>query len=179
MAVLAVREWGDPVLRQKARPVERVTDLHRSLIKDMIDTMRDVPGIGLAGPQVGVSERIFVYEHEGEAGALINPAITRRSEDKITSEEGCLSIPGLYYDVERATEVSVEGVDADGAPVMIEGAELLARIFQHEIDHLDGILFLDHLSPIRRQMLVSKWRREHKDDTGYTKEVQAASAPPD
>ncbi len=145
MAVLKIRTFGDPVLRQRARDVDRITDLHRKLVADMLDTMRDAPGVGLAAPQVGVLERIFVWEVEENSGVLVNPVIVRRSKATEEAEEGCLSLPGLAYPVERASEVVVQGLDLDGSPQTIEGDELLARVFQHETDHLDGVLFIDHL----------------------------------
>jgi peptide deformylase len=145
MAVLKIRTFGDPVLRQQARPVERITALHRKLIADMFDTMRDAPGVGLAAPQVGVLERIFVWELEEESGVIINPRIVTRSSETVSGEEGCLSLPGVVYDVDRSVEVVVEGIDSNGDPVRITSEEMLARIFQHEIDHLDGVLFIDHL----------------------------------
>src|SRR3712207_5729292 len=107
MAILPIRKFGDPVLRQPARSVERITDAHRRLVEDMIETMRDAPGVGLAGPQVGVLERIFVWEVDGEHGAVFNPEIIEASEEKVDGEEGCLSLPGLYYDVTRSENVVV------------------------------------------------------------------------
>ncbi|MDQ3619536.1 MAG: peptide deformylase [Actinomycetota bacterium] len=145
MAVLAIRTFGDPTLRQRAREVDKVTKAHRQLVKDMMDTMREAPGVGLAGPQIGVLERVFVYEVEDDVGALFNPRIVERSTETLTEEEGCLSLPGLAYDVERAQSVRLEGIDERGRSVTIEATDLLARVFQHEIDHLDGVLFVDHL----------------------------------
>lgn len=145
MAVLPIRIYGDPVLRQRAREVDKVTKVHRRLVADMIDTMRSAPGVGLAGTQVGVLERIFVFEVEEEAGALINPVIVRRSPEQVTEEEGCLSLPGIAYDVQRSSAVWVEGLDERGRAVSIEAGGLMARVVQHEIDHLDGVLFVDHL----------------------------------
>ncbi len=154
MAVLPIRKFGDPVLRQKAREVERVTDLHRRLVKDMIDTMRAAPGVGLAAPQVGVLERVFVWEVDERYGAVVNPKIVYRSQEAAEEEEGCLSLPGLLYPVSRATEARVEGLDANGQPIVLDGSELLARVFQHEIDHLDGILFVDRLpEDLRREAM--------------------------
>ncbi len=158
MAVLRIRMFGDPVLREKTREVTKVTDLHRRLIADMIDTMREAPGVGLAGPQVGVLERIFVWETDDEFGAVINPVIVARSEETFTEEEGCLSIPGLAYNVERNLEVTVEGLDADGEPISLSANDLRARCFQHEIDHLDGVLFIDHLSEADRKEALSTLR---------------------
>jgi peptide deformylase len=145
MSTRAIRTFGDPVLRQRAGEVEEVTDLHRKLIKDMYDTMRAAPGVGLAAPQIGVLERIFVWEVEDRHGAVVNPEIVERSSETATDDEGCLSLPGLTYPVERAAQVTVSGLDEHGNPIELTGTELLARIFQHEIDHLDGVLFIDRL----------------------------------
>ena len=145
MAILPIRQFGDPVLRERAREVEQVTDLHRRLVTDMIETMRAAPGVGLAGNQVGVLERIFVWQFEDEFGSVINPVITARSDETFTDEEGCLSLPGIMYPVERSLKVTVEGTDESGDPVVLEVEDHLARICQHEIDHLDGVLFTDRL----------------------------------
>ena len=154
MAVLDIRRFGDPVLRQRAREVETIGDVHLRLVADMLDTMREAPGVGLAGTQVGVLERVFVWEVEDRHGAIVNPRITRRSSDTIEDEEGCLSLPGLVYPVVRAAAVTVEGLDENGGPVRIEAEELLARVVQHEIDHLDGILFIDRLpDALKREAL--------------------------
>ena len=154
MAVLGIRTFGDPVLRQRAREIEDVIDLHRRLVADMIDTMREAPGVGLAGTQVGVLERVFVWEVEDAHGAIINPRIVARSSDTVEEEEGCLSLPGLVYPVVRATAVTVEGLDHSGTPIRIEAEELLARVVQHEIDHLDGVLFIDRLpEALKREAL--------------------------
>lgn len=146
MARLPIRQFGDPVLRQEAKEVERVTEAHRRLVADMLETMREAPGVGLAGPQIGVMERVFVWEVEEEFGAVFNPVIVARSEERLEGEEGCLSLPGLYYPVERSERVTVEGIDENGDPVKLDAEALLARVCQHEIDHLDGVLFIDHLS---------------------------------
>ena len=145
MAILEIRRWGDPGLRQRAKEVEEITDVHRRLIVDMIETMRAAPGVGLAGPQVGVLERVFVWEVGEEHGAVFNPVIVARSDEQVEGEEGCLSLPGLYYPVDRAETVTVEGIDENGDPVKLDADDLLARVCQHEIDHLDGVLFIDHL----------------------------------
>lgn len=156
MAVLKIRQFGDPVLREPAREIEKVTDVHTRLIADMLDTMRSVEGVGLAGNQVGVLERIFVWQVEERHGAVINPTITKRSRATDTAPEGCLSIPGLTYEVERPAEVTIEGLDENGQPLVIEADEMLARVFQHETDHLDGILFLDRLpDETRREALAT------------------------
>ncbi|MDQ4124377.1 MAG: peptide deformylase [Actinomycetota bacterium] len=160
MAILPIRTFGDPVLRQRAREVEKVTNVHRRLVADMLETMRDAPGVGLAGPQVGVLERVFVWEVEDRHGAVFNPVIVRRSEETATGEEGCLSIPGLTYDVERHASVAIEGLDENGEPVSIDAGDddFLARVFQHEIDHLDGVLFLDRLRDDTRKKAMRSLR---------------------
>lgn len=154
MAELDIRTFGDPILRQRAGEVEEVTDLHRSLIANMIETMRLAPGVGLAAPQIGVLERIFVYAVDETVGAIINPELVYRSEEKDTDVEGCLSLPGLQYPVERSVEVTMRGLDENGDEVEIEATELLAVVFQHELDHLDGVLFIDHLpDDLRKEAL--------------------------
>ena len=155
MALLPIRTFGDPVLRERAGEITKITDVHRRLIKDLVDTMRDAPGVGLAAPQVGVMERIFVWEVEEERGALINPEIVKRSRKRFTEEEGCLSLPGLVYPVERNFEVVVRALDENGDEIEIAGEDLLARVFQHEIDHLDGVLFIDHISEEDRKEALS------------------------
>ena len=160
MAVLPIRTFGDPALRQRTRPVEKVTDAHAHLARDMIDTMREAPGVGLAGPQVGVLERIFVYEVDDRVGAVVNPVIVERSRETITEEEGCLSLPGLAYPVERAARVRLEGMDERGRPVSLAAEDLLARVFQHEIDHLDGVLFVDRLSEEDRKEAMRALSRQ-------------------
>jgi peptide deformylase len=150
-----------------------VDDDVRRLVEDMFETMDASQGVGLAANQVGVARRVAVVDADGDRFAMINPNIVE-AEGRATAEEGCLSIPDIYGDVTRPERVVIEALDATGTPFRKEATGLKARAIQHEIDHLDGILFLDHLSLIRRQMLLAKWRREHKDDTGFTKEVSAA-----
>ena len=155
VATLEIRTFGDPALRQRAKEVDSVLDLHRRLIGDMLETMRDAPGVGLAGPQVGVLERVFVWEVAEEQGAIFNPVITLASQEKVAGEEGCLSLPGLYYPVDRSQAVRVEGLDAQGQPLVLEAEDFLARVCQHEIDHLDGVLFIDHLpDELRKEALT-------------------------
>ncbi|MFN2389791.1 MAG: peptide deformylase [Actinomycetota bacterium] len=160
MAILPIRTFGDPVLRERAREVGRVTDVQRRLVVDMLETMRAAPGVGLAGPQVGVLERVFVWEVEEHSGAVIDPVISGRSSEKVEWEEGCLSLPGLYFTVERPAEVRVEGIDEYGRPVAMDVAELLARVVQHEVDHLDGVLFIDHLDDARRAEALRTLREQ-------------------
>jgi peptide deformylase len=162
MAVRPMRILGDPVLRAVARPVETLDDGVRTLIADMFDTMYAEDGVGLAAPQVGVSSRVIVVDpHEPGSSpfALINPVIVEFGDELERGEEGCLSIPGLREMVERPVRIIVEGLDRAGAPVRFEADELLARIIQHEVDHLDGVLFIDRVSPLKRKMLLSKWQK--------------------
>ncbi len=164
MALREIRIMGDKVLRERARPVETVTEETRRLVRDMFDTMYDAGGIGLAAPQVGVSERVLVVDVAEEDGArhrhaLVNPAVAERGGTIEKAVEGCLSIPGIEELVARPARVVVEGSDTEGAPVQVEAEGLLARALQHEIDHLDGVLFIDRLSPLKRGMLLRKWRK--------------------
>lgn len=153
---------GDAVLRQKAKPVADITDETRRLIRDMFETMYAEEGVGLAAPQVGVSDRVIVvdpHEEGTEPFALINPEILEASKETEKSEEGCLSIPGLRDLVERSWRVRVRGLSPDGALREFEAEALLARIIQHEVDHIDGILFIDRLSPLKRKLLLAKWQK--------------------
>ena len=175
MSLLPLHLLGSPVLRQHSAEVKTVDDDVRRLVGDLFDTMDAARGVGLAANQVGVARRVAVVDAEGDRFVMIDPVILE-TEGRTTAEEGCLSIPEIYGDVTRPERIVVEAFDQDGSRYRKEAAGLKARVIQHEIDHLDGILFLDHLSLLKRQMLLSRWRREHKDDAGYTKEVQAASA---
>lgn len=144
MAILPIRLYGDPVLRTRASDVPDVDRGAKRLMRNMTDTMKEAPGIGLAAPQVGVLRRIIVWENEEDRGSLANPVILER-EGAVLGDEGCLSMPGITYPVERAQLILVEGIDEGGDPVRFETQGLTARIIQHEIDHLDGVLFIDHL----------------------------------
>jgi peptide deformylase len=175
MTVLRLHLLGSPVLRQHSTEVKVVDHDVRRLVDDMLETMDAAKGLGLAANQVGVARRVAVVDVDGDRFAMIDPRIVE-SEGRATAEEGCLSIPEIYADVTRPDRVVLEALDADGNLYRKDATGLKARAIQHEIDHLDGILFLDHLSLIKRQMLMAKWRREHKDDAGYTKEVSAAPA---
>jgi peptide deformylase len=162
MAARPLRYLGDPVLRQKAEPVAEVTEDVRRLIEDMFDTMYAEEGVGLAAPQVGVSQRIIVVdsrEPDQPPFALINPQIVEASDEFERGEEGCLSIPGLREVVERPAAVRVEAVNRDGERVIIEADGLLARILQHEVDHVDGILFIDRVSALKRKLLLNRWQK--------------------
>jgi peptide deformylase len=162
MSVRELRYLGDPLLRDRAAEVADVTDDLRRLIADMFDTMYAEEGVGLAAPQIGVGARIIVVDArdaESEPFALINPRIIASSEDVDRAEEGCLSIPGLKEIVERAVAVRVEGLDMDGRRVELEAEGFLARVLQHEVDHLDGILFIDRVSALKRKMLLNRWQK--------------------
>lgn len=175
MSLLQLHLLGSPVLRQHSAEVKAVDEQVRRLVADLFETMDAARGVGLAANQVGVSRRVAVVDADGDRFAMIDPTIIE-TEGRVTAEEGCLSIPDIYGDVTRPERVVLEALDQEGNRYRKEATGLKARAIQHEIDHLDGILFLDHLSLIKRQMLLARWRREHKDDAGYTKEVQAASA---
>jgi peptide deformylase len=160
MAIRPVRLYGDPALRQKAREVASVDDSVRDLIADMRETMHGYHGVGLAGNQVGVLQRVIVVdvplEDESRARhALINPVLDQR-EGRENAEEGCLSIPGIYDDVRRSRSVRVRALDERGAKVEFVAEGYLARALQHEVDHLDGVLFVDRISPLKRQFLRGK-----------------------
>jgi len=160
VTILDIRVLGDPVLRLETKPVSEVTDEHRRLIDDMFATMRAAKGIGLAAPQVGRTERITVVDvEEGKQPiALVNPEIVE-SDGTIKGEEGCLSIPDVFGDVERSARVVVRALDRDGNPIEVHGTELLARCLQHEIDHLHGKLFIDYLSVLKRRSALAKWSK--------------------
>lgn len=143
MAVRKIVLLGNPILRRKAQPVRQVTKAERRLIDDLLETMEAYEGVGLAAPQVGVPQRIFVARWEGETFALVNPEMEWTSPETVVGMEGCLSIPGVQGKVTRHGRIRVRALDAQGNPVVVEPEGWLARIFQHEMDHLDGILILD------------------------------------
>ncbi len=174
MAVLPIRIYPDPVLRERASEVDVVDDAVRKLARDMEETMRAAPGIGLAAPQVGVQRRVLVYDIGEELHVLVNPQILdRRGEE--TDEEGCLSIPELVYPVSRALEVRVQGLDADGQRVEYEAEDLEARVIQHEIDHLDGLLFIDRIpDELRRDALRTLRERALAGEPVFTGRSPAA-----
>lgn len=152
------------MLRQRADEVQEFDVEIRKLAEDMFETMYESDGIGLAAPQVGVSKRLFVFdvgESEVEPKAVVNPVIVEH-EGSERGEEGCLSLPGLYGAVDRAQRIVMEGQDVEGNPIRLEASNLAARCILHEIDHVDGVLFIDHLSPIKRKMLLNKWKKQQK-----------------
>jgi len=161
MAALKVRKYGDPVLRRKAEAVKEITPELRRVIGDMVDTMYEEAGIGLAAPQVGIPLRLMVVsDEEGrEAEAVINPVIAEK-RGEVTAEEGCLSLPGIFAPVTRAEWVRVEARDIHDQPLTIEARGLRARVLQHEMDHLDGILFIDHLDAMARDRIKRRIKKQ-------------------
>jgi|SRR5437588_4104348 len=161
MTIIPIRTLGDPVLRTSAPDVQAFDDTLRRLAEDMFETMYDAPGVGLAAPQIGLSLRLFVYDDgEGAKGVVANPRLTLEEGEHV-DEEGCLSVPGLYYETPRALRVRLEGRDERGRPLRLEGEGLVARIFQHETDHLEGLLYLDRLSQDDRRRAMALLR-EHE-----------------
>lgn len=167
MAIRPILVIPDPRLRAVADPVGKVDDEIRKLARDMFDTMHDAPGVGLAAPQIGVMKRVVVMDlaKEGEPPdpiVMIDPEVTKISEETAVTEEGCLSIPELYYDVERPTAVTVEYTDLDGKRITRDAADRLAVCMQHEIDHLDGVLYIDYLSRLKRDRVIKKFAKADK-----------------
>lgn len=169
MAKLKLYEYPHPILKKKAEKVQKVDDELRKLLDDMLETMYASNGCGLAAPQIGVSKRIVVIDiaHEDEEPRplyMVNPEIVWQSEEKEISEEGCLSVPGQRAEVERPAAVRIKYLDYDGREQELEADDFLAVAAQHEIDHLDGVLYIDKLSRLKRQMLLKKlekYRKEH------------------
>jgi peptide deformylase len=162
-----IRILGDPILRRRTKPVEAFDGALEELAHDMVETMYAAEGVGLAAPQIGEERRITVIDVSDErdgsrALVLVNPVVVTR-RGTIPSEEGCLSIPGLVETIVRAEEVEVRYQSLTGAPLTVTGTELLSRVLQHEIDHLDGILFIDHLGAMQREIAVREWRRKREE----------------
>lgn len=167
MAIRQLRYMGDAVLRRRAKPVVEFTDETLALIDDMIETMYFNEGVGLAAPQVGVSQRVIVFDNVAaaygtEPQALINPEIMEASGSE-RCEEGCLSIPEIKEIVERYQKITVTGLDREGREVELEAESLAARIIQHEIDHINGVLFVDRLGAVRKKLAVSRWKKVRKE----------------
>ncbi|GLX78513.1 peptide deformylase 1 [Thalassotalea insulae] len=163
MAILDVLTFPDPRLRTKAKPVEVVDDNIRQIVDDMFETMYAENGVGLAATQVNIHQRIVVIdvsENKEQSYVLINPEIIRKNEETMINEEGCLSVPGNYAKVDRHTEVTVRALDRDGNEFELDGEELLAICIQHELDHLNGVLFVDYLSPLKRKRIQTKLEKE-------------------
>jgi len=160
MAVKKIRLYGDPVLRQRSEPVEEIDDSIKDLMTGLVDTVDDAEGLGLAAPQVGILKRVIVVVEPGGNGerkhhVVVNPEIVSACGEDV-NEEGCLSIPGIFAKVKRPQSVALKGRDPSGRDVSIEAKGLMARAFAHEIDHLDGILFTDRISMVKRSLLKRK-----------------------
>jgi peptide deformylase len=164
MATFPIRVFGDPVLKQPCAEVTDIDGTLTRLVADMIETMYAAPGVGLAGNQVGVQKRLFVYDIGDETGphVVINPTITERRGEWIYTE-GCLSVPELFWEIPRAKEVHLTGIDLDGNELSVEADELLARVFQHEVDHLDGVLLLERITPEEKKQALRVMRERVLD----------------
>lgn len=150
MSAYTIRIFGDPVLKQRAEEIDDIDAKLAKLAEDMLTTMYEAPGLGLAAPQVGVGKRLFVYDHGEGPRTIVNPVITETRGEWLY-DEGCLSVPGLSWEILRPNEIYLTGYDLDGNEVSIEADEVLGRLFQHELDHLDGILLLEHLDEDQRK----------------------------
>lgn len=157
MAIQPIRLFGDPVLVTPASVVVDFDKELRNLVSDLIETMQNAPGAGLAAPQIGVPLRVFVWDVDDEIGHLVNPTLDL-SEELQDGEEGCLSFPNLSYDTPRAYRAVAKGFNMYGDPIIVEGTQLLARALQHETDHLDGVLFIDRLSKENRKIAMKEIR---------------------
>jgi len=176
MSTLAIHLLGSAVLRERSAAVGAVDDEVRTLVQDLFETMEADSGIGLAANQVGLAIRVAVVQTEDEDPVvLIDPEIVER-DGKARGEEGCLSIPDIFADVDRSERIVVETTTLDNERIRVEATGLRSRAIQHEIDHLDGILFLDRLSPLKRRMLLRKWKKSKWATMGPTKEVPPAKA---
>ena len=168
MPLLEILEFPDPRLRTKAKDVEVVDNQLRQTIDDMFETMYDAPGIGLAATQVNIHKRLVVIdisEDKSEPLVLINPAYEVLDEELESCQEGCLSVPGFYEEVVRPRHIRVKALDRNGEPFEIEAQDLLAVCIQHEIDHLNGKLFVDYLSPLKRNRIRKKLEKQHRTET--------------
>lgn len=155
---LDIRTFGDPVLKTRAAPVESFDESLLRLTEDMLITMREYEGVGLAANQVGRLKRVLVAAIEDDEYVIVNPVLTDAAETTETGPEGCLSIPGIQVEVERPIAVTVSGQDTSGKPLRIEATDLLARVLQHEVDHLDGVLILDRTDRESRKAAMREWR---------------------
>jgi peptide deformylase len=173
VSILPIRVLGDPILREETKPVEQITDELRALVANMFETMYLAKGIGLAAPQVGRTERIAVVDVDGAKFAIINPEIVSADSKTAKAEEGCLSIPDVYGDVERPVRVKVRALDVDGNEFEIEADELLGRCLQHEIDHLHGKLFVDYMSVLKRRSALNKWAKEKDKYPGFIRHLES------
>ena len=179
MAKRNILSYPDPRLHTVAKPVKEIDERIKALTADMLETMYDASGIGLAATQIDVHERVVVIdvsEERNEPVVLINPEITWASDEKVINEEGCLSVPGIYDGVERSTSVKVQAMDADGQQRTIEADGLLAVCIQHELDHLLGKVFVEYLSPLKRNRIKSKLLKQQREDQRDAQERAARRA---
>ena len=163
MTIRPVRLFGDPILRTAADPVTDFDKQLRNLVKDLTQTLDDAEGAGLAAPQIGVGLRVFAYAVRGERGHLVNPVLDFPDEEDQEGEEGCLSFPGIYYDVKRRLNTVARGFTDRGDPIQVVGTEVLARCLQHETDHLDGVLFIDRMDQATRKLAMKAIREANWD----------------
>ncbi len=161
MAILEIKIYGDGSLRKQAAPVKEITDEIRQLVKDMAETMFSRQGVGLAAPQVGISQRIIVFMYARSYRCLINPEVVRR-RGRQKGEEGCLSLPEIVIKIARADEIRVKGLDVDGKEVVLDADGMLSRVIQHELDHLRGTMILDYANVVRKAFLSWKFARRKK-----------------
>jgi peptide deformylase len=173
VTLLPLRVLGDPILREETKPVGVITEDIQRLIDDMFETMYAARGIGLAAPQVGRSERLAVVDVDDEPMVLINPEILESSKAAEKAEEGCLSIPEVYGDVERPSTVRVRAMDRDGNVFEREASGLLARCMQHEIDHLHGKMFIDYMSVLKKRSAMATWDKEKQKYPGNVRVLTA------
>jgi len=160
---IEIRTYGDSVLRRVADPLTKIDEETKRIAEKMVEAMIRANGIGLAAPQIGVSKRIIVLDLNGEFHILLNPKIIETSQESEEIVEGCLSIPGVNAEVTRKLRTHLRGITLDEKPVDIEGEGLMARAIQHEIDHLNGVLFVDYLGPARRRSLLKEYHRKQKE----------------
>ncbi len=173
-----IRTYGDPVLKSQSLAIENIDDKLVRLTDAMLDIMYEAPGIGLAAPQIGVQKQLFVYDIGDGAEVLINPVVVEASGEWVY-EEGCLSIPGLYVEMVRPKEILLKGINIDGEEVSVEADELLARLFQHELDHLNGVLMFERMTPDQRTEALEEYRRltEALDDASGAREKIKSQEP--
>ena len=173
-----IRTYGDPVLKSQSLAIENIDDKLVRLTDAMLDIMYDAPGIGLAAPQIGVQKQLFVYDIGDGAEVLINPVVVESTGEWVY-EEGCLSIPGLYVEMVRPKEILLKGINIDGEEVTVEADELLARLFQHELDHLNGVLMFERMTPDQRTEALAEYRRltEALDDASGAREKIKSQEP--
>jgi peptide deformylase len=177
VSVTPIRLLGDPVLRSPADPVVDFDKELRKLVEDLIDTMRDQSGAGLAAPQIGVGLRVFAFDVDDVVGHLVNPVLEFPDEEEQDGPEGCLSIPGVYVDTKRRLNAVAKGFNQHGDPVQIVGTGTMARCVQHETDHLDGVLFLDRLDSVRRKEAMKEIRASEWYQAGMRIKVSPHPTP--